>query len=193
MSARYAPLPNPHTDADAQDEMEAAFLESDDEDDERQPVTQASRNGYSSLAAEEPSSATREGPAPYDFENVAYDADWARPPPGSPPPGASVPHAQGNSNGLVPDFSVVASDARRRTGGWLRQTAQRVLPSQYAERLGLRGHRPDRAVGGGIGNDGVFANVTAKPSRGVRVQDGACDYLTLSPSAAAHPSWQALT
>ena len=29
---RYAPIPNPHTDTNAQDEMEAAFLESDDED-----------------------------------------------------------------------------------------------------------------------------------------------------------------
>ena len=34
MSARYAPLPNPHTDPDAENEMEAAFLESDDEEDE---------------------------------------------------------------------------------------------------------------------------------------------------------------
>ena len=32
MSARYAPLPNPHTDPHAIDEMEAAFDDSDDED-----------------------------------------------------------------------------------------------------------------------------------------------------------------
>lgn len=192
MPARYAPLPNPHTDPDAQNEMEAAFLESDDEDEDHQPVTQPSRNGYSSLANDEPSSATRDGPAPYDFENVAYDADWARPPPGSPPPGALFPHAQGNSNGLVPDFSSVPPSSQR-PGGWLRRTAQRVLPSQYAERLGLRGHRPDGAVGGGSVNDGVFANVTAKPSTGVRVQDGAFNRLTLFLFAVVPPpSWQAL-
>ena len=31
MSARYAPLPNPHTDPDAMNEMEAAFDDSDDD------------------------------------------------------------------------------------------------------------------------------------------------------------------
>lgn len=173
MPARYAPLPNPHADPDAQNEMEAAFLESDDEDDER-PMTQPNRNGYHSLAHEEPSesSAAQPSVAAYDFENVDYDADWVRPPPGSPPPGAVNPHAQGNSNGLVPDFSTVAANARRTTGGWLRRTAGRVLPTQYADRLGLARSRVEGAVGGGTSNDGVFANVTAKPSTGIRIQDG---------------------
>ena len=171
MSARYAPLPNPHTNPDAQNEMEAAFLESDDEDDEQRPMIQHNRNGYHSLAHDEPPAPEPSGPATYDFENVSYDADWARPPPGSPPPDPLS--AQGNSNGYVPDFSSVASSAQRRTGGWLRRAANRVLPSQYAERLGLGAARPHGAVGGGTVNDGVFANVTAKPSTGVRIQDGA--------------------
>lgn len=177
MPAQYAPLPNPHTDPDAQNEMEAAFLESDDEDDER-PMTQPTRNGYHSLAHEEPSesSATHlgSGTATYNFENVDYDADsdWARPPPGSPPPDANSFHAQGNSNGLIPDLTAAAANAQRRTGSWLRETAGRVLPSQYAERLGLNRSRAAGAVGGGTDNDGVFANVTAKPSTGIRVQDG---------------------
>ena len=121
-SARYAPLPNAHTDPAAQNEMEAAFLDSDDEDDER-TTSQPTRNGYQSLAHEEPteesSSATHASGATYDFENVAYDADWARPPPGSPPPNGGF-QAQGNSNGVVPDFSAAASSARQVTGGWLR-------------------------------------------------------------------------
>ncbi|KAF7790845.1 hypothetical protein EIP86_001802 [Pleurotus ostreatoroseus] len=176
MPAQYAPLPNPHSDPDAQNEMEAAFLESDDEDDDR-PVTQPTRNGYHSLANEEPSESSRahQGHATYDFENVDYDADWARPPPGSPPPDAF--HVQGNSNGMIPDFTAVARNAQRATGGWLRQAAGRVLPSQYAERLGLNGSRAAGAVGGGESNDGVFANVTAKPSTGIRVQDGDSTYL----------------
>ena len=178
-NARYAPLPNPHTDPDAQNEMEAAFLESDDEDDHDQPQVRApgTRNGYSSLPNVDPeasSSPTDEPgyhpPNTYDFESVNYDAEWARPPPGSPP--ASVQffevQANGNSNGFIPDFSSVARDAQRRTGGWMR----RVLPERVVERLGMSSAHVPSAVGGGTANDGVFANVTAKPSRAIQITEG---------------------
>ncbi|KAI0638235.1 hypothetical protein C8Q77DRAFT_1047046 [Trametes polyzona] len=187
MSARYAPLPNPHTDPDAINEMEAAFDDSDDDDDAHpQPLN--SRNGYQSLPNAEPEHASDDhdghhgsapAPAPgaYDFENV--DFDYIRPPPGSPPgPSArALPNEFGNSNGLVPSFSQLRTDAGPSSssasrGGWFRRTAQAVLPSHYVQRLGLADARPHGPVGGGTANDGVFANVTAKPSRGIRVQDG---------------------
>lgn len=178
-NARYAPIPNPHTDPHAQDEMEAAFLESEDEDEHDQPQTRShnTRNGYSSLPAadpETPPSPSREDASgagqTYDFERVDYDGEWARPPPGSPP--ASMQffqvQANGNSNGIVPDLTRVARDAGRRTGGWARS----ILPTRVAERLGMGGAAAEGAVGGGMGNDGVFANVTAKPSRPVRITEG---------------------
>lgn len=183
---RYAPIPNPHTDTTAQDEMEAAFLESDDEDeqehDDRNHVRAAgtNRNGYSSLPnaePESPSSPSREAGAPqaYDFERADYGEDWARPPPGSPPASTQFfqVQSQGNSNGVIPDFSAVARSAQRRTGGWMR----RVLPQRVAERLGVGSSHVEGAIGGGIQNDGVFANVTAKPSRPVRVTEGDNTYL----------------
>lgn len=202
-AARYAPLPNPHTDPHAQNEMEAAFLDSDDELDEEedeQPQTGRGRDGYHSLPHSDPlaSPTSPSSPSPlsthdarartdgtYDFENVDYDADWTlRPPPGPPPPAAeslrSVRESRGNSNGMVPDFSEAAQQFARRArrggvgaGRWLR----RVVPEGVADRLGLAEEEGasgggGRAVGGGMMNDGVFANVTAKPSRGVRVQEG---------------------
>ncbi|TFK82372.1 hypothetical protein K466DRAFT_556671 [Polyporus arcularius HHB13444] len=174
MSARYAPLPNPHTDPDAIDEMEAAFDDSDDEDDNRTPLT--SRNGYQSLPNAEPSAPSHDRAAPvpgtYDFENA--DFDYVRPPPGSPPgPSTSaLPNEFGNSNGLVPSFSNVTTDATPRGDGWFRRTAASVLPSHYVQRFGLGPSVPEGPVGGGTNNDGVFANVTAKPSRQVRIQEG---------------------
>lgn len=189
-NARYAPLPNPHTDADAQNEMEAAFLESDDEDDHDQPQMRAPnvRNGYSSLPNTDPEilSSPADDHIPhasnvYDFESVNYDADWARPPPGSPPASTQFfqVQANGNSNGLIPDFSSVARNAQRRTGGWMR----RVLPQTVTERLGMGSANVEGAVGGGTGNDGVFANVTAKPSRPIQITDGElilCAHILLS-------------
>ena len=135
MSARYAPLPNPHTDPEAIDEMEAAFDDSDDDEDDRAPLT--SRNGYHSLPNAEPlphgrdhedfgrSGAQAPAPAAYDFENTDYD--YIRPPPGSPPGPSSraLPNEFGNSNGLVPSFNDVPTDASStsRSGNWFRSTA----------------------------------------------------------------------
>ena len=146
--------------------MEAAFDDSDDEDDRQTPLT--SRNGYQSLPNAEPVShdhdhddlAHRPGEAAhapshaaYDFENT--DFDYIRPPPGSPPdPSArALPNEFGNSNGLVPSFSEVRTDAGSgsgsRRGNWLRRTAASVLPTHYVERLGLgSSDRPQGPVGG---------------------------------------------
>ena len=165
-NARYAPIPNPHTDPNAQDEMEAAFLESDDEDDhaDAQPHvrTPNTRSGYNPLPAADPESLpspshhAAPSVASYDFERVDYDADWAQPPPGSPPAHTQFFQvgANGNSNGLVPDFRSVARNARSRTGGWARV----ILPARVVERLGMGGAPVAGTVGGGTSNDGVFAN-----------------------------------
>ena len=139
---RYAPIPNPHTDPNAQDEMEAAFLESDDEDDHDHNdgnhvrAAGATRNGYASLPNAEPeslSSPSREPGAPqaYDFERAEYGEDWARPPPGSPPASTQFfqVQSQGNTNGIVPDFSAVARSARNATGGWARRGLKNGLIS----------------------------------------------------------------
>jgi len=157
MSNRYAPLPNdPKANQNTQHEMEAAF--DDDSDDEQvsesHPLT---RN------------TPPRTPGAYDFENVDYDY----PPPGSPPAPSSValPNNFGNSNGLIPTFELGSSAAPPRRP-WMSRILNNVLPSRYGERLGYAQVPHTGVVGSGTGNDGVFANVTAKPSRPVTIQEG---------------------
>lgn len=159
MSNRYAPLPNNLTPSrNTHDEMEAAFDDSDDEEEnisETQPLNPASTSTSQSRTA-----------GTYDF-----DADYDYPPPGSPPrPSAlALPNDHGNSNGITA-FTVDTSAPRRR--GWFGRTAANILPSHYVQRFGLGHHVPTGVVGGGSNMDGVFANVTAKPTRPVRIQQG---------------------
>jgi hypothetical protein len=160
MVNRYAPVPNPRSDRDAEDEMEAAFDDSDDESQPLNPNHQPIPTHQRSLSSHQIQ--TPREPGTYDFENVDYDY----PPPGSPPPPSAValPNSFGNSNGLIPSFDTVRTQHGQRS--WL----QRVVPTRLAQRF-QQAH-PSGVVGGGEGNDGVFANVTAKPTRPVRVQDG---------------------
>ncbi|KAJ8698316.1 hypothetical protein PTI98_005039 [Pleurotus ostreatus] len=139
MSRAYAPLPNPRSDRDAHEEMEAAFDHSDDEDDvdasESQPLnpqpTSPTAVGSSHENPRFPTpetynnGTTSRPPGTYDFENVDYDY----PPPGSPPlPSAYArPNEIGNSNGQIPDFELDAS--RRPRGGWLKRTIAAALPA----------------------------------------------------------------
>ncbi|KAK0468216.1 uncharacterized protein EV420DRAFT_1626138 [Desarmillaria tabescens] len=164
MSNRYAPLPNPRSDHDAQHEMEAAFDDSDDEDaTESQPLNPTPRSPISVPQPTTPSSI----PGSYDFENVDYDY----PPPGSPPPPSStaLPNNIGNSNGLIPSFNIGSLREPLSGQGWFKRTVGAILPSHYVNRSS---QRPEGVFGGGTNNDGVFANVTAKPSRPTRVQQG---------------------
>lgn len=157
MSNRYAPLPNdPKANQNTQHEMEAAF--DDDSDDE--PVSESQP-----LTRNTPPRT----PGAYDFENVDYDY----PPPGSPPAPSSValPNNFGNSNGLIPTFELGSSAAPPRRP-WMSRILNNVLPSRYGERLGYAQVPHTGVVGSGTGNDGVFANVTAKPSRPVTIQEG---------------------
>lgn len=185
MSNRYAPLPNPRSDRDAEHEMEAAFDNSDDEDDihntsETQPLTSSTSPSGQAQMPQTPSRI----PGAYDFENVDYDY----PPPGSPPPPSSfaLPNNHGNSNGQIPSFDVDPSVYGPRKN-WFQRTLTAVLPSRYAERLGYTRQRPVGAIGGGTGNDGVFSNVTAKPSRPVTVQEGDETYIVPEDSRAEAP------
>ncbi|KAG1752660.1 uncharacterized protein EDB91DRAFT_1103720 [Suillus paluster] len=183
MSNRYAPIPNPRTDPELNSELEAAFDDPDDSDfdddaDESRPLT----------FSHPPSSL----PATYNFESPICDYD--QPPPGSPPqPSAhAVPNEIGNSNGIIPVFTV-DSLPPPPTGPWWKRTAASVLPSHYVSRWGfIGGSGSGRVIGGGTRNDGVFSNVAAKPSQGVRVQEGDNVYLVPEESSnTAPPSYAA--
>jgi hypothetical protein len=168
MSNRYAPLTNIDPDAHLNPELEAAFDDPDEEDhfedvDESHPL-------WPSRPESPPLSSLL--PATYNFESSICDYD--QPPPGSPPlPSAhAVPNEYGNSNGIIPVF-VPDSVPPPPSGPWWKRTAAAVLPSHYVNRWGISGGSvAGRFVGGGTRNDGVFSNVAAKPSQGIRVQEG---------------------
>lgn len=96
--------------------MEAAFDDSDDEEDNIS-MSAPNRNGYHTLPnadpftpdVSSPDSRPPLSPGTYDFENM--DFDYIRPPPGSPPgPSArALPNEFGNSNGEVPSFQQVST------------------------------------------------------------------------------------
>ncbi|KAI0254990.1 hypothetical protein BJV78DRAFT_1273649 [Lactifluus subvellereus] len=156
----YAPLPNPRKSPDADHEMDDAF--DDDDQGETAPLT-----------LHQPRTPVSAGPPPlhggfqpalpsaYDFER-----DYDYPPPGSPPSPSStfaLPNNNyGNSNGHLPTSPIVPSPPqsifRRTFGAW--------LPARYYQRVVSHDGRPR---GGGSDNDGVFANVTAKPAPPVPV------------------------
>ena len=172
MSGRYSRVPTSdgrHREQD--DEVEAAFdYREDDDDDDRSISESQPLNNNASPAAPSHRSTRSQAhtstPGTYNFETVDYDF----PPPGSPPPPSThaLPNNWGNSNGNIPDFSSRPPVQPNRP--WWKRTAGTVLPSSIVNRLGLA--PPTGLVGGGTNNDGVFANVTAKPTRPVRVQNG---------------------
>jgi len=182
MSHRYAPLPNPRLGSQAQrdqeQEMAAAFDYSEDDDDdddddshsasETQPLNPQPTSNASGFSAPN-LDRTRSAPAPstYDFENVDYDY----PPPGSPPIPSStaLPNDIGNSNGLVPSFHPTVPPFHMN---WLKRTAAAILPPRVVDRFRIGSQRPSGPVGSGSSNDGVFANVTAKPTAPMRIQQG---------------------
>lgn len=174
MAHRYAPLPNPSpehqaTQHDREVEMQAAFDYSDDEDEEHNATESHPLNPTptSPSLAQQPLAHV---PGSYNFEAVDYDY----PPPGSPPaPSATaLPNEYGNSNGQIPVFRPLENHIPHRM--WFQRAASAVLPSSFLSKIGLAPQRPTGPIGGGTNNDGVFANVTAKPTASVRVQNGTC-------------------
>ena len=179
MAVRYSALPNnSRSDRNAHDveaEMEAAFDYSEDEDEDNEPSESQPLNPVSTSHTSTQAVASQLTPRTYDFERVDYDC----PPPGSPPRPSEValPNDHGNSNGFIPSFDSTPGPQQN----WFRRTAAAVLPSSFAERLGITRRRPIGAVGGGTHNDGVFANVTAKPTRPITIQDGKAVLLQTTP------------
>jgi len=181
MVHRYTQLPvsRPHrqvTQHDREVEMQAAFDYSDDEDDEHNTSEAHPLNPVSTLPtpAPVPVQTPTHVPGTYNFDAVDYDC----PPPGSPPPPSSLalPNNHGNSNGLVPEFDSLSS-RRGPPRMWFQRAAAALLPSSLLSSMGLAPSRPSGPIGGGTINDGVFANVTAKPSVSNRVQEGDDMYL----------------
>ncbi|KAJ3566142.1 hypothetical protein NP233_g7183 [Leucocoprinus birnbaumii] len=175
-STRYRPL-LPTTAQDAEREMEDAF-ESDDNDDdthsvhETTPLTNVSNDDDSAAVGPFSSSHRRTAsgaiPGAYDFERE-YEYDY--PPPGSPPRPSdrALPNDFGNTNGVLPSPPIQPSAPRR---SFVRRIVGSLLPSHYSRVPTEAGS--SRAIGGGTENDGVFANVMAKPQRPrvVRTENG---------------------
>jgi hypothetical protein len=169
MTVRYTQLSS-GGDESSPAEMEAAFGESDDDasdsevDEEhrlRRPLV-ASREQRQPQQPSGPVSA--HASVQYDFERIDYDC----PPPGSPPRPSTMAlpanAAFGNSNGVVPVFP---SGSRMRT--------KRGIPSWLSRWLRLRGSTAafQGTVGGGADNDGVFSNLSSKPTRAAPIgEDG---------------------
>lgn len=176
--------------------MDEAFDGSDDEDDGLNDASETkplNPSGQSPSAAgpptHSPPTSTAPLPASYDFENFDYAS---LPPPGSPPGPTTraLPNHWGNDNGLVPDFDneMLVPPSR---GNWFRRRVAQVLPTAVVRRFGLDYERPTGVVGGGTVNDGVFANVSAKPTAPVRITEGDDTYIVPEDSRAeAPPSYQ---
>src|SRR5438046_2353704 len=131
MSNRYAPLPNPSSDPDTENELDAAFDDSDDEEDH--PSTSYPLRSRT-VSVSQPAVSTQPPlPGTYNFENYDF------PPPGSPPlPPSTIARSNnhGNSNGHIPSFDVETVAAAPRKG-WFRRTVASILPSHYVQQLGL--------------------------------------------------------
>jgi Protein of unknown function (DUF2370) len=163
MSPRYAPIPPAQ---DAEQELDDAFESLSDEDDNDNDIQESTPLNHTHLSRS--GDVSNAIPGSYDFERE-YDF----PPPGSPPGPSStaLPNDYGNSNGLMPT-SPVRNPQRAAGPSFFRRAVGVMLPSHYVrvptEAQSLR------TVGGGIENDGVFANVMAKPQRSqvVRTEDG---------------------
>ncbi|KAG9015489.1 hypothetical protein FRB94_000094 [Tulasnella sp. JGI-2019a] len=166
MSSRYAPVPT----TSQQDEMNAAFDDSDDEgehlhsNNDRAPLLSQQR---SSSAAYHPLENELDSPdSPIDTRRSFAASAPAPPVPGSynfefdypPPPGSPPITAYGNSNGTIPIGPVLPVDPRPN---FLKRALGAILPTHYT--------RDPR--GGGIGNDGVFANMSARPGGAVPARD----------------------
>ncbi|KAG9317440.1 hypothetical protein JVU11DRAFT_1640 [Chiua virens] len=181
MPARYAPIPNPRNDPETNPELDAAFDDSDDENDidESRPL-----NPHYTPSPRQ--SLDAPGNITYDFNTPV--ADWDQPPPGSPPPptSLSVPNSIGNSNGDIPTFTPDMVP-RQTTSLWSRATA--FLPVRFISQFDQsRSSGRTRIMGGGAGNDGVFSNVSAKPTTsGTRVQEGDSIYIVPEESSSAAP------
>jgi hypothetical protein len=166
----YAPLPNPRFAPDAEREMEDAFDLNNEHHDETTPLTRPAGNDAATSSSRQP---TLNQIPSYDFERE-YDF----PPPGSPPPPSAeaIPNDYGNSNGLLPSSPVDRPQLRQP---WYRRLLGGILPSQY-QPVATESHDSEPTGGG---NDGVFANVVAKPYPARTLQAGEDEVIVMSEDA----------
>lgn len=141
--------------------MDDAFDDDDNDDRESTPLTHFHPQSPISIAPQLIRGET--DPNAYDFERE-YDF----PPPGSPPSPSmfALPNDYGNSNGYLPTSPVIRSSPQ----SIFRRTFGSIFPQSFYQRVPSDG----RPRGGGTDNDGVFANVTAKPAppASVRTENG---------------------
>lgn len=179
---RYTQVPQ----ETAEEEMYAAFDDDDDDEDDavgeihqksqpllgsrpraadqtQHPLQSSSQDNLNSTSDSTTShpplthhTSSRSVAGTYDFE---YDYAML-PPPGSPPRPSqlALPNSYGNTNGFLP---TSPPSSTVRTPGLLRRAFGAILPTHYTH---------DRR-GGGLGNDGVFGNVVAKPVGPAPVHD----------------------
>lgn len=174
-----------------EDEMNAAFDNGSDDEDETEahhtsaaqtPLLAHSRaqsGAWHPLAEggtpQQAPARVQNTPGEYDFE---YDYP---PPPGSPPrPSAlALPNTYGNSNGEIPSFVAIPPGPRPT---FLRRALGAILPTS----LGRGGYARvgGGPVGGGMQNDGVFGNVTAKPGGAEPIRGAQADGPNWTPEDA---------
>ncbi|TFK27191.1 hypothetical protein FA15DRAFT_666693 [Coprinopsis marcescibilis] len=173
MSGSYSRLPNPTSNIhDPERELADAFELNDEDDKNDHPIDSVDINNRHQFRQTQTSTTVQVNdgyssiPPAYDFERLDYDF----PPPGSPPKPTprALPNHWGNSNGLIPDTPDIP---QRPQQSLFRRTLGSLFPSRYQA---LPTSESSRPVGGGTDNDGVFANVTAKPqaSRTEQASDG---------------------
>ncbi|KEP54962.1 metal homeostatis protein bsd2 [Rhizoctonia solani 123E] len=183
MPAGYTPITVEHI--SPEDEMNAAFdNESDDEDMHHASAAQTPLLSHT-RAQSQPSNqigTTPPVPTAQRTHNLSGDYDFEYdypPPPGSPPrPSAlALPNNYGNTNGEIPAFALAGPPQPT----FFRRALGAILPNQYA-----RGYSRvnDGPVGGGMQNDGVFANVTAKPGGAAPVLGAQADGPNWTPEDA---------
>ncbi|KAI6004338.1 hypothetical protein EDC04DRAFT_3124133 [Pisolithus marmoratus] len=169
MPGRYAPLPTQQPSGDADRELDEAFGSDDDdlEPDQRCSSTLLTQNATNRCSeSSSKTSSDGAGVAAYDFER---DFDYVRPPPGSPPrlSAAAVPNDFGNTNGVLPTSPV---EPPALQPSFFRRAVGAILPTHYTRLPTSAGGSHPAVRGGGVENDGVFSNVTAKPSAPTRVR-----------------------
>ncbi|KAJ4479982.1 hypothetical protein J3R30DRAFT_3733064 [Lentinula aciculospora] len=168
MSTRYTVLPS--SEESNSRELADAFGSDNEDEDEMAPLQnhhtpQFRRDELDVEATAGLSPATPSAvPGTYDFER-----DYDVPPPGS-PPGPSVralPNNLSNNIGFLPTSPIRRTFDLRPRPSFFRRIMGAVLPTHYSQlptEDSSESVGPGHYIGGGSDNDGVFANVMAKPA-----------------------------
>ncbi|KAI9439919.1 metal homeostatis protein bsd2 [Lactarius indigo] len=154
---RYAPLPNPQTDVDAEREMDDAFDDDDhDNHGETTPLTLHQLRSPVSAGQLPFRGSSHPATNAYDFER-----DYDYPPPGSPPSvsALALPNNFGNSNGQLPTSPVVRAPPQsifRRAFGCLASAVLPAYPQRPPERRRNRTTTPAPSVSVVTDNGDVY-------------------------------------